>query len=609
MIAKLNAPYIITTNYDLLIENALPRGKWSCYVRDSWKYSRGQDVGTVVFKMHGTLPFTSGSYIDMTRDRALDTVVISEDDYDECADDLSFRKKGIFWEALESTLLILGKAVSWEDLSFMRALRERSIRSKKPAYWLLPAPLSPTDELILKNLEITPILMELPTKGLNRDSLDDIYFFAYRETLQRIFQLRWVPRLGKKLEEHRAKLTTHPRVVAIGLAGQDSVGRSGQKRSEFPLAGRRNVGLENFDVYAGGSALTAVTICKALDGAKSEIRCALVSTVGDDAAGQRVRQDCNTYKVDDDAVAITKHATHLSTVVVHNCKYKDKKGTKVFRGQRIFFDVSQETKDIVDLDEHSFRQFKAMLSSNRDLRAVYLDKWHAFSPKAAKKDKRASPGFLSLRRNRKVLKEAVSNRNVDVIYETGGTGTDTLWVEKQMAPLVNVMTAAFPFFLKHICQLPVDHSPNNEAGITELLTKHKLLARRWVSIPGDWERRALRFVKKNARRKWLIVTLHHHGALALFLTGKRKRMRFFPPRGLRDTRHIQNTAGAGDTFRGALLFGLLRMDPRIKDTETNLARCTAFAVKCATERCKSFKMTAAMKRLQKEGVIWWRNTR
>ena len=91
-------------------------------------------------------------------------------------------------------------------------------------------------------------------------------------------------------------------------------------------------------------------------------------------------------------------------------------------------------------------------------------------------------------------------------------------------------------------------------------------------------------------------------------------MRLFPAEhtGIKKE-EIQNTAGAGDTFRGAFLFALLQSAATMGaagpnshgDPRRRLERCTAFAVRCAAERCRTYKMTEALDLFGSNGAEWW----
>jgi sugar/nucleoside kinase (ribokinase family) len=58
---------------------------------------------------------------------------------------------------------------------------------------------------------------------------------------------------------------------------------------------------------------------------------------------------------------------------------------------------------------------------------------------------------------------------------------------------------------------------------------------------------------------------------------------------------IVNTSGAGDSFRGALMYALLRGKNR---HHASLPRALEFATDVATERCKHFRMDTACESIQ-----------
>jgi len=79
-------------------------------------------------------------------------------------------------------------------------------------------------------------------------------------------------------------------------------------------------------------------------------------------------------------------------------------------------------------------------------------------------------------------------------------------------------------------------------------------------------------------------------------------MRWFPPDSDRQD-GIKNTTGAGDTFRGALLFGLIQ-PPHSKEQD-HLAHCVKFAVRCATQGCHYYEMKEALDKFRENGFALW----
>src|SRR6266849_5289457 len=235
LIAELKPRYIVTTNYDSLLEEALPM--CSCYVR-ARRVSHGRATPEII-KMHGS--FAPGRRTDVarlypgfSRSDANKSIVISETDYDKCTGELirKGRNNTPLWRALTRTLLIIGKGVLWEDLSFMWALRQRAqmkIAGKKcgPAWWLVDSSISGDRLLTLQNLDIVPIQMGFPVQ---KDPNGAHHYFANVEAFRRLFGTRLKKALEhnatidkKKWDTTRRRLVKAPNVVAIGLTALNTV--------------------------------------------------------------------------------------------------------------------------------------------------------------------------------------------------------------------------------------------------------------------------------------------------------------------------------------------------------------------------------------------------
>ena len=114
------------------------------------------------------------------------------------------------------------------------------------------------------------------------------------------------------------------------------------------------------------------------------------------------------------------------------------------------------------------------------------------------------------------------------------------------------------------------------------------------------------YLRQEALRRWFIVTLHESGALALDLSNSRKyQMRWFPGHAVAQSK-IRNTAGAGDAFRGALLFGLIQPH---SEGEEHLGHCVDFAIRCATKRCQQYRMQDALAGFKRDGFALWQKVK
>ena len=239
MIAKLKPRYIVTTNYDLLLENKLY--DWRCYVRHRRNSASFKNSQTTIIKMHGSFApdktiNVAALYPGFDCANADKSIVISETDYDKCNSELIREKKKSqpLWKALTKTLLIVGKSVLWEDLSFMWALRQLAEMMSKgtecgPAWWLVENSISDDQELTIRNLDIVPVQMQFPVQKASNGAH---HYFANVKAFEILFG-----RLLEKttLEQDAAidqnkrksaynRLVRPPDVVAIGLTALNTMG-------------------------------------------------------------------------------------------------------------------------------------------------------------------------------------------------------------------------------------------------------------------------------------------------------------------------------------------------------------------------------------------------
>ena len=341
-----------------------------------------------------------------------------------------------------------------------------------------------------------------------------------------------------------------------------------------------------------------------------------MSIIGDDNAGEKIRAFCKTHRIDDDAIfPRDKSSTWRSIILVHGCENTKTGPAKTSRGQRVFLDMKSEW-DVSRYSPTGYRQMKAMLGKkNKELKAVYVDKWLTDPAKTAR-DPRASRGFLSSARGLKILEDLAKRKDVDIVYESGSQGSRNLAVEKLLAPIVNVFTAAFPCFLNILKRgHMVREQDAKSCDEHRMLLKYKFASKQganvlkpngWVPVPLKWGPLA-DYLRKKALHRWFIVTLHESGALALDLSNSGKyQMRWFPGHAVAQS-SVRNTTGAGDTFRGALLFGLIQ--PHTGGEINHLGHCVDFAVRCATERCRHYKMGDALTDFGKNGFDLWRKVK
>ena len=674
LILQLNPDAIITTNYDHLIERSLDGltdRSWRCFVRDSWRsVVADRDENTInLYKMHGTLPVSTSAGSDKKyrfkeepgnkneEERAYDSIVISEHDYDQCNQEIHFDGSDIdsnpMIKDLTNSLLIFGKGIYWEDLSFMKLLRERrrllrrlGVHEGIKDYWFVHS-LSDNDALTLETLEITPVLVPLPN-----NANDGHYFFALYKVLEFIQGGVCVAsgknvKLNSELQHKLTKALSKPHFVAIGLSAFNTAValRSDKDQKQpnlLPVPGRKNHGLDPAEEYPGGSALTAISIFSSL---ASDLHYdkALVSVVGDDLYAKEIFRHCKDFKIDSDAISENEdnevghqgQSTWRSTILVHTYK---KGAGKAYPGQRIFLDRTFKNGKLNDV---ALNQFRNMLTENENLKVVYLDKWLAckVTDNDKAQDSRARDGFLSEPENLKFVKQSIIGSDIDVVYEAGGNGSgkeaegegsapqSETPVEDRLSEVTNIFTSGFPFFANYILSdkakykkkvrktkikevkayFKVKGSPDfrdENAAIKGVLRKYfkskNQNVSEWVDVPPDWLGRANKFVQRKLGatpfpRRWFIATLHNNGCLAMDLNqGKMIHLK-------REVNQedVQNTAGAGDTFRGALCFALIYCKSNSiysePDSSHKLMRiCSNYATELATQRSLDFSMLSTL---------------
>ncbi|CAG0988352.1 hypothetical protein ANRL3_02596 [Anaerolineae bacterium] len=620
MLAEIAPSTIVTTNYDLQIERVFEEHHkpWRVIIRNGGE-RRINDVfnGTRIFKMHGTLEpdegqsekyiYTSGSW----ERRPDGSVVISESDYDECLAELKTSSAEYFLEYLRRPCLIIGKGLVWQDLSFLYALR--ATRHERPwSYWITPS-LSDEEALNLGNLKIKPILLNMPAMPQ-----DGHYYASLAKALACIlpdlphFYLKEIDNFIQEYDLIRA-----PSFVALGLAAYNTVGRvhhaSGTEGESIlytlPKQGRRNFRIDA-EESPGGSALTALGTFSHLD-QQREYHPSLISVIGkEDIYKTAILDFCKANGIDTDGISAVVSNTWRSTVLLHDVV----RAGRVFSGQRIFLD--QGFNEEVILSPASHEQFEEQLNpASRQLKLVYFDKFLAL-PYPYRPDRKGEGGMLIKQQD--VLQKLVDNRpDVDVLYETGGAGSQNLIVESSLGKYVNILTAGFPFFVRNVVSRSsrktghglkkfnkkrwFDTDFTNESlAIEELLSVVDIDPERPMSReidpPDEWIEGGRHWAGRDLPRRWMIVTLHQFGAFAMDLNSG---MAYFSSSSKGTNDAIMNTAGAGDVFRGAFCYALLRKSGNVRDEYELLKAAADFAVLAATEKCKYIHMSQAYQSVAK----------
>jgi sugar/nucleoside kinase (ribokinase family) len=568
--------------------------------------------------MHGTLsPDTDfkNRYIYPSPDferQPENSIVISESDYDECLKELKDIPESPLLKTLENPCLIIGKSFTWQDLSFLYALRATREKRNKRAYMITPS-LALDEELNLENLGIQPLVINMPVPSMREDGH---FYVGFVKALLELFP-KYREIYNQQIVDfaYEQNLIRAPHFVTLGLAAHNTLGRMqyfgdiGDRKNPkyiLPSEGRRNLRLEAKD-YAGGPALTALGVFASLDWEK-KYQPSIISTVGNDIYKQVVLDFCKQFRIDVDGLSETASNTWQSTVLIHESRTHDK---KIYPGQRIFLDRGFEKP--LFLSKGVEEQFEAQLDHTQpNLRLVYFDKFLAL-PYPFNPDEMNREGLLM--KNEYLLEEIITDReDVDILYETGGGGSQRLIVEKRLGKYINIFTAGFPFFVRNI----LSHSTRKahrgldrfsqddwfqaEFGeetlaierIFEILKVTPFEERKsWFVPPSDWIVAGKERVGRKHNRRWLVVTLHHYGALAIDLNAEKAWYCSIPF----DAQQTQNTAGAGDVFRGAFCYALLRFGENSQKNntfeDTLLLNCTKFANKIAFEKCAVYDMNDA----------------
>ena len=632
MLVALAPRDVVTTNYDFQLERAFeqlaPNG-WRAFVRHG-ESRPGDDRATWIHKMHGSFQPGCGvaqKYVfgeAFPFDSADTSIVITENDYDACYQEIGRADvdRAALMKALSRSCLIIGKTLDAQDLSFMYALRKTRTARRRAghhAYMLFNGTITLAERLHLHNLEIDPLVVNLP-----RASTSGHFYFGLVAALARLF-----PDLQALFGEasrdpiaNFAHLVRGPDAIAVGLASRNITGRTTyQGDSTIPTAGRRNLRYGDVEEHAGGSAMTPLMILAALNTQAEKHRLSMVSSIGRpaEATADALLKDATRLDIDADAVSRNQEATWYSTVLVHTSKIHD---GSPYPGQRILLDRGYNAP--VTLDASEADQLRAQLTQP-NLRLLYLDKFLAAQHPPLKLGEavdEAKLGAMLQHDNMEALARAIESRpEIDVVYETGGGGSPLQHVEQRLSRFVNVFTSGFPFFASVLLQnlnwaLPStlkvfnSNDPNSkwweadfekvtaaiETTLRKLLdpSKPTLAGGRirpfapsdsLICEAGKWAGRSS--LSGGAKWCWYITTLHHYGALGIDIEHRTGWYCRTPEIAASE---IQNTSGAGDSFRGALLYALLSAKDRGPEA---LPRALLFATDVATERCRHFKIVEA----------------
>lgn len=641
MLVELAPRDVVTTNYDFQLERAFDRlssEHWTAFVRQIEMHLE-EKQSTSIHKMHGSFTPQEGTFGKAPLGHVLQnyrfaesfpendaeaSIVITESDYDDCYQEIGKANvdNSALMLALSRTCLIIGKHLDAQDLSFMYALRKtRSARQSKGqhAFMLFNEPLTPSDNLNLFNLDITPLVVNLP-----RARTSGHYYFGVAAALACLF-----PALCDLLKEAMSDLDAGfrdlvrgPEVIAIGLASRNITGQTTYRgQNMLPPPGRRNLRYADVEEHVGGSAMTPLMILSALDKQKKH-RLSMVSAIGKEADSYRdeILRFCNERDIDADAVSCNQDNTWHSTVLVHTSKLANE---SAYPGQRIFLD--QGYNGPVRLELHETEQLHAQLMQS-SLRLIYLDKFMAaqhppLSQEGDLNERRLGP--LLQPENLSVLKKTIENRpTIDIVYDAGGGGSPFQHVEERLAGYVNIFTSGFPFFASVVLHklewdLPASlkvfdpgakwweadfaqEAKAAKAMVAELAGGSAIVPgkrRVWLcKVPSELLREMGKWAGRTPKtnRRWFIVTLHHFGALGIDLVNTVGWYCRTPTTG---GDPIKNTSGAGDTFRAGLIYALLSSTHSGRDA---LAQALLFSTDVATERCCHFSIKDACKSIEEK---------
>lgn len=629
ILTALNPFNIVTTNYDFQLERAFGKcGKcWKVLVRHDQERS-SHDKSTWIHKMHGSFAppaELATNYVfspNFPPSQEDESIVITESDYDICYRELGIPdQRASLMAALSKTCFILGKSLDAQDISFMYALR-KTRQARKQAFMLFLGDPSAADMLNAYNLGITPLIVNMP-----RARTSGHYYFAMVAALSEIFSDLRSFFDEAKLDSRYSKLIGGPHVVAIGLASRNITGVTMYNQQPIiPPSGRRNLQYSSVEEHIGGSALTPLMVLSYLN--KEYIyRLSVVSAIGGDKDyySSQILKAAGDLHIDTDAVSMNQEVSWHSTVLVHTSKLKD---NSEYPGQRIFLDRGYKGR--VTLEAAEVVQLHAQLRQE-ELKLVYLDKFLAAQHPPPGKEEELKPeqyGILLQKDNLELLDNVIAKRpRVEIMYETGGGGSPFQYVEKALSKRINIFTSGFPFFANVVLHklghsLPASltaFSPGQQWWLADFAEEAQAIegmlsealkldgystmsntCRLWSFDVSDDLLREVSFwagreaTNGNWRRRWFVTTLHHFGALGVDIV-HRKGWYCRPP--FSDNVKIVNTSGAGDSFRGALMYAILCSE---RTNENTLAHALMFSTAVATERCKFFLISEACKSIARK---------
>ncbi|NQZ05963.1 MAG: SIR2 family protein [Algicola sp.] len=610
---------IVTTNYDFQLERAFFEKNMKKQVKVLVRHGEGRsqnDNEIWIHKMHGSFS-PEPELMDRYRfappyapDSANNSIVITESHYDECFSQIAAmdEKKASLMSALSQTCLIVGKSLDTQDLSFLLALRKTK-NNRPNAFALFTEQPSLTEQLTLKNLDIKPLVINMP-----RHAEDGHYYVATVAALAKLFSdLPPLQKSFKAVKKHSSidfdSLVQGPTAIAIGLVSHNIIGRTNYaNKNEMPPPGRRNMRLENVEEHVGGSAMTAMTVLSALVKIQ-KLTLSISSSIGvpNSSYNREILDYARKHKIDTDAVSQNQESTWVSTVLVHESDTNNGK----YPGQRIFLDRGYDKA--VTLEAAEMRQLYSQLKQ-KNLKVLYLDKFLAQQPPPPKVKPDSDSlqfGPLLQQQTLNIMQQMlIGQPSLDVVYEAGSNGSYDQHVEDKLKPVVNIFTTGFPFFFNHIIpeterSKEIDSKEfndeikaiitllHNTLGITDFYksTGPRISALEMNDAMLTMRAKMLYWTRDNADRRWFIVTLHHYGVLGIDL----KQDQGWYCKAPKPISKIENTAGAGDCFRGALMYALLEAQANNKYT---LPCALMFATQVATERCYHFNMADARQSIE-----------
>jgi sugar/nucleoside kinase (ribokinase family) len=90
--------------------------------------------------------------------------------------------------------------------------------------------------------------------------------------------------------------------------------------------------------------------------------------------------------------------------------------------------------------------------------------------------------------------------------------------------------------------------------------------------------------------------LHQQGALAIDINAESA---YYCPVPKEGEDQVINTAGAGDVFRGAFCYALLKYSNRMEKDFDLMKACTEFGIRIASEKCKELYMSRVFEKFGK----------